>query len=161
MLNLETFLTTGEKETRAWTITKGTLAPQAAGVIHTDFEAGFIRANVIDYDTFVKFGNYKEAKDKGLSPRRQGLRHERWRYRGAYLMFKIIGAAILIGVSNLIPGISGATIVLTNQYNRLVSEVSLIVSLKLKQVDIRYLFYIALGQRWHHKIASSLPDDRV
>ena len=65
LLNLETFLTTGEKETRAWTITKGTLAPQAAGVIHTDFEAGFIRANVIDYDTFVKFGNYKEAKDKG------------------------------------------------------------------------------------------------
>ena len=65
LLGLETFLTTGEKETRAWTIPVGTLAPQAAGEIHTDFEKGFIRANVIDYDTFVSCNGYKEAKEKG------------------------------------------------------------------------------------------------
>lgn len=66
LLGLETFLTTGEKETRAWTISKGDTAPQAAGVIHTDFERGFIRANVVAYDAFVAAGGWKEVKEKGL-----------------------------------------------------------------------------------------------
>jgi len=65
LLGLETFLTTGEKETRAWTISVGTLAPKAAGEIHTDFEKGFIRANVIHYDDFVACNGYKIAKEKG------------------------------------------------------------------------------------------------
>ena len=65
LLNLQTFLTTGEKETRAWTIPVGTCAPQAAGAIHTDFEKGFIRANVVDYNTFVACGGQKGARDKG------------------------------------------------------------------------------------------------
>ena len=55
LLDLISFLTTGEDETRAWTIKRGTLAPQAAGRIHTDFEKGFIRAEVIKYDDFVKY----------------------------------------------------------------------------------------------------------
>ena len=66
LLGLETYLTTGEKETRAWTIKVGSTAPQAAGEIHTDFEKGFIRANVIDYDSFVKCNGLKIAKEKGL-----------------------------------------------------------------------------------------------
>jgi hypothetical protein len=65
LLNLQTYLTTGEKETRAWTISIGTKAPGAAGVIHTDFEKGFIRANIISYDDFVACNGWKEAKDKG------------------------------------------------------------------------------------------------
>ncbi len=65
LLGLETFLTTGEKETRAWTIPVGTSAPKAAGEIHTDFEKGFIRANIIHYDKFIELNGYKEAKDKG------------------------------------------------------------------------------------------------
>ena len=65
LLGLETFLTTGEKETRAWTIPVGTVAPKAAAEIHTDFEKGFIRANVIDYDAFVTCNGYKKAKEKG------------------------------------------------------------------------------------------------
>lgn len=66
LLGLQTYLTTGEKETRAWTIRKGDTAPKAAGVIHTDFEKGFIRANVISYDDFVDCDGWKVAKDKGL-----------------------------------------------------------------------------------------------
>ncbi|NDD66259.1 redox-regulated ATPase YchF [bacterium] len=66
LLGLQTYLTTGVKETRAWTIAKGDTAPQAAGVIHTDFEKGFIRANVVSFDTFVSCGGWKGAKEKGL-----------------------------------------------------------------------------------------------
>lgn len=65
-LNLITFLTTGEKETRAWTIKAGTKAPEAAGVIHTDFERGFIRAEVIEWDKLVKIGSWSSAREKGL-----------------------------------------------------------------------------------------------
>jgi hypothetical protein len=64
-LGLIDFLTTGEKETRAWTIKKGALAPEAAGVIHTDFEKGFIRAAVASYEDFVEFKEWKESKEKG------------------------------------------------------------------------------------------------
>ncbi len=66
LLDLQTYLTTGEKETRAWTIKKGMTAPQAAGVIHTDFESGFIRANVVSYVDFVECGGFKQAKEKGI-----------------------------------------------------------------------------------------------
>ncbi len=66
LLGLQTYLTTGVKETRAWTINKGDKAPQAAGVIHTDFEKGFIRANIISYDDFVACNGLKTAKEKGL-----------------------------------------------------------------------------------------------
>ncbi len=65
LLNLITFLTTGEKETRAWTTTRGAKAPQAAGVIHTDFEKGFIRAEVISYADFIAFGGEAGARDNG------------------------------------------------------------------------------------------------
>ena len=60
-----TFFTAGPKEVRAWNIVKGTLAPGAAGVIHTDFEKGFIRAEIIAYDDFVKFGGEQGAKEEG------------------------------------------------------------------------------------------------
>ncbi len=59
------FLTAGEKEVRAWTITKGTKAPQAAGKIHTDFEKGFIKAEVCPYETLIECGGYNGAKEKG------------------------------------------------------------------------------------------------
>jgi ribosome-binding ATPase len=59
-------LTTGPDETRAWTIKRETLAPQAAGVIHTDFEHGFIRAEVISYEDFVRAGSEHKAKELGL-----------------------------------------------------------------------------------------------
>jgi len=65
LLNLITYLTTGEKETRAWTIKKGTKAPQAAGVIHTDFEKGFIKAEVIAYEKLVEAGDWHKAMEKG------------------------------------------------------------------------------------------------
>ena len=64
-LDLITFLTSGEMETKAWTITRGTLAPQAAGVIHTDFEKGFIRAEIVNYDDFMACGGWNGAKEKG------------------------------------------------------------------------------------------------
>lgn len=64
-LGLQTFLTAGEKETRAWTIRKGWTAPQAAGVIHTDFQRGFIKADVISYDDLVELGGLSEAREKG------------------------------------------------------------------------------------------------
>jgi ribosome-binding ATPase len=65
LLNLATYFTAGEKEVRAWTITKGMLAPQAAGVIHTDFEKGFIRAEVIKYADFIKYGSEAACRDAG------------------------------------------------------------------------------------------------
>ena len=65
LLELITYFTVGPKEARAWTITKGTKAPQAAGVIHTDFEKGFIRAETIAYDDFVSLGGEQGAKDAG------------------------------------------------------------------------------------------------
>ncbi|HIT90960.1 MAG TPA: redox-regulated ATPase YchF [Candidatus Merdenecus merdavium] len=66
LLGLISYLTAGEMETRAWTITKGTKAPQAAGKIHTDFERGFIRAEVVNYQDIVDCGSYAAAKEKGL-----------------------------------------------------------------------------------------------
>lgn len=66
LLGLQTFLTTGEKESRAWTIKKGHTAPQAAGVIHSDFERGFIRANVISYKDYVENGGESGCRAKGL-----------------------------------------------------------------------------------------------
>jgi len=65
-LGLISYLTAGEQEVRAWTITNGTKAPGAAGKIHTDFEKGFIKAEVVDYSTLVELGNYNLAKEKGL-----------------------------------------------------------------------------------------------
>ncbi len=65
LLGLETYFTAGEKEVRAWTIHIGDTAPQAAGVIHTDFERGFIRAEVIAYDDFIKYGGEAGAKEAG------------------------------------------------------------------------------------------------
>ena len=65
LLNLETFFTTGPDETRAWTYAKGTKAPQAAGIIHTDFERGFIRAEVIKYDDYVRLGSEKACREAG------------------------------------------------------------------------------------------------
>jgi ribosome-binding ATPase len=65
LLELQTFFTAGEKEVRAWTFPKGAVAPQAAGVIHTDFEKGFIRAEVIKYENFVKFGSEQACKEAG------------------------------------------------------------------------------------------------
>lgn len=65
-LGLISYFTAGEKETRAWTITKGTKAPQAAGKIHSDFERGFIRAEVIHYDDFMQYKSMTAAKEKGL-----------------------------------------------------------------------------------------------
>ncbi|MEN9877115.1 MAG: hypothetical protein RLZZ158_154 [Cyanobacteriota bacterium] len=65
LLGLRTYFTTGEKETRAWTIEAGMTAPQAAGVIHTDFERGFIRAQTIGYEQLLEAGSLAEAKAKG------------------------------------------------------------------------------------------------
>ncbi|MBQ6814577.1 MAG: redox-regulated ATPase YchF [Lachnospiraceae bacterium] len=66
LLGLISYLTAGKQETRAWTITKGTKAPQAAGKIHSDFERGFIRAEVVNYQDLLDCGSYSGAKDKGL-----------------------------------------------------------------------------------------------
>ena len=65
LLGLQTYFTAGEQEVRAWTIHHGDTAPQAAGVIHTDFERGFIRAETVGYDDFVKLGGWKPAREKG------------------------------------------------------------------------------------------------
>ncbi len=67
LLDLRTFITAGEKEVRAWTIPAGAKAPQAAGVIHTDFEKGFIRAEVTAYKDFVECKSYVVAKEKGVT----------------------------------------------------------------------------------------------
>ncbi|MGF1513443.1 MAG: redox-regulated ATPase YchF [Elainellaceae cyanobacterium] len=66
LLGLRTYFTTGPKETRAWTIRAGMVAPQAAGVIHSDFERGFIRAETVAYSDLVELGSMGSAKDKGL-----------------------------------------------------------------------------------------------
>jgi len=66
LLGLISFLTAGEKEVRAWTIKKGTKAPQAAGKIHSDFEKGFIRAEVVPFEVLVECGGFAQAKEKGL-----------------------------------------------------------------------------------------------
>ena len=65
LLDLETFLTAGVQEVRAWTYRKGWKAPQCAGVIHTDFEKGFIRAEVIKYDDYIKYGSEAAVKEAG------------------------------------------------------------------------------------------------
>ena len=65
LLDLVTFFTAGPKESRAWTVTRGTKAPQAAGVIHTDFEHGFIRAETIAYGDYVACGGEAGARDAG------------------------------------------------------------------------------------------------
>ncbi len=65
LLGLISYLTAGEKEVRAWTIVNGTKAPQAAGKIHTDFEKGFIKAEIIPYEELIKIGNYVKAKELG------------------------------------------------------------------------------------------------
>ena len=64
-LGLQSFLTAGPKEARAWTIPRGATAPQAAGVIHTDFERGFIKAEVVSYDDLVAAGSMAEARARG------------------------------------------------------------------------------------------------
>lgn len=66
LLGLISYLTAGETETRAWTITKGTKAPQAAGKIHSDFERGFIRAEIVSYEDLIELGSLNAAKEKGL-----------------------------------------------------------------------------------------------
>jgi ribosome-binding ATPase len=66
LLGLYTFFTAGEKEVRAWTIRKGTKAPQAGAVIHTDFERGFIRAEIVGYEDLISSGGFVGAKEKGL-----------------------------------------------------------------------------------------------
>ena len=66
LLGLISYLTAGKPEVRAWTITKGTKAPQAAGKIHTDFERGFIRAEVVAFDDLMSCGSMAAAKEKGL-----------------------------------------------------------------------------------------------
>ncbi|WP_058485638.1 redox-regulated ATPase YchF [Defluviitalea phaphyphila] len=66
LLGLISYLTAGPKEVRAWTIVKGTKAPQAAGKIHSDFERGFIRAEVVSFDDLMSCGSYSAAKEKGL-----------------------------------------------------------------------------------------------
>jgi len=66
LLGLISFLTAGPKEVRAWTIQNGTKAPQAAGKIHSDFEKGFIRAEIVPYDTLIHLGSYQAARENGL-----------------------------------------------------------------------------------------------
>ena len=66
LLGLMSFLTAGEKEVRAWTIKKGSKAPQAAGKIHTDFEKGFIKAETVSFNDLISAGSYQKAKEKGL-----------------------------------------------------------------------------------------------
>ena len=66
LLGLISYLTAGPTESRAWTITKGTKAPGSAGKIHSDFERGFIRAEVVSYDDLMRLGSYNAAKEQGL-----------------------------------------------------------------------------------------------
>lgn len=66
ILGLTSFLTAGKKEVRAWTITRGMKAPQAAGKIHTDFERGFIKAEIVNYNDLIELGSYAAAREKGL-----------------------------------------------------------------------------------------------
>ena len=66
LLGLMSFLTAGKKEVRAWTIKKGTKAPQAAGKIHSDMERGFIKADIVSYDDLIKAGSEVKAREQGL-----------------------------------------------------------------------------------------------
>ena len=66
LLGLISYLTAGPKEVRAWTITRGTKAPQAAGKIHSDFERGFIRAEIVSYEDLMREGSMNAVKEKGL-----------------------------------------------------------------------------------------------
>jgi ribosome-binding ATPase YchF (GTP1/OBG family) len=66
LLGLQTYFTAGEKEVRAWTIRVGDTAPKAAGVIHSDFERGFIKAETLAYDDLIECGSIAAARDKGL-----------------------------------------------------------------------------------------------
>ncbi|WP_038051941.1 redox-regulated ATPase YchF [Thioalkalivibrio sp. ALJ1] len=77
LLELQTFFTAGEKEVRAWTVRQGSTAPQGAGVIHTDFERGFIRAEVVGYEDFVEHNGEQGAKDAG-----------KWRLEGKEYLLK-------------------------------------------------------------------------
>ncbi len=91
LLGLMTFLTAGEKEVRAWTIERGTKAPQVAGKIHSDIERGFIRAEIVAYDDYVKPANHGRAsRRRPGSPRGQGVRHARGR-RGELQVQRVIG----------------------------------------------------------------------
>ena len=65
LLGLETFFTSGIEESRAWTVKKNTSAPKAAGIIHTDFEKNFIRAEAVDTKDFIKFGSAEKCKENG------------------------------------------------------------------------------------------------
>ena len=65
LLNLQTYFTAGEKEVRAWTIPVGSSAPQSAGVIHSDFEKGFIKAEVISFEDLISFGSESRVKEAG------------------------------------------------------------------------------------------------
>ena len=65
LLGLETFFTSGREESRAWTVKRNTLAPKAAGVIHTDFEKNFIRAETVDVNDFIKYGSAEKCKENG------------------------------------------------------------------------------------------------
>ena len=65
LLGLQSFFTVGEDEVRAWTVRRGALAPEAAGVVHTDLQKGFIRAEVVHYDDLTALGSLAEAKTKG------------------------------------------------------------------------------------------------
>jgi len=67
ILGLQSYFTAGEKEVRAWTVRRGACAPEAAGVIHSDFEKGFIRAETVSYDDFVRVGGWKPAREQGLA----------------------------------------------------------------------------------------------
>ncbi len=81
LLNLATYFTSGVQEVRAWTITQGFTAPQAAGVIHTDFEKGFIRAEVIKYENFIALGSENACKEAGkMSVEGKDLCRRRWGY---------------------------------------------------------------------------------
>ena len=64
-MDLITYFTAGEKEVRAWTVKRGSRAPHAAGVIHTDFEKGFIKAEVINYNDYIKYGSELKCKENG------------------------------------------------------------------------------------------------
>nr|WP_177420308.1 redox-regulated ATPase YchF [endosymbiont of Lamellibrachia barhami] len=92
LLGLETYFTAGEKEVRAWTISVSATAPQAAGVIHTDFERGFIRAEVVAYDDFVEFRGEQGARDAGRlrSEGKRGNNGQGWGCHPAVLIILIM-----------------------------------------------------------------------
>ncbi len=91
-LGLQTYLTAGPKEARAWQIHKGDTAPEAAGVIHTDFQKGFIKAEIVSFDDLVEAGSMAAATRRGQGPHGgQGLRHGRRRRRRVPLQ-RVTGA---------------------------------------------------------------------